>query len=79
MAHHLQAEQVVNNKWVADTPSEFRERLEEVFNLGVVKSAILNLLAAEGASAGGDSDVAAGAEGVGEPDPPKVDERTELS
>lgn len=37
-------EKWVENHWVADTPSEFREKLEEVFNLGVVKSEILNLI-----------------------------------
>jgi hypothetical protein len=33
----------VTNHWVSDTPSEFRTKLGEVFNLGIVKSEILNL------------------------------------
>ena len=33
----------VVNKWVSDTPSEFRKKLAEVFNLGFVKREILNL------------------------------------
>ncbi len=33
----------VSNPWVADTPAEFRERLAEVFNLGVTKSIVINL------------------------------------
>lgn len=33
----------VLNQWVADTPAEFREKLEEAFNLGSIKSKILNL------------------------------------
>ncbi|MEQ9617086.1 MAG: hypothetical protein RLN60_03530 [Phycisphaerales bacterium] len=45
---HLSEERWVNNKWVADTPSEFREKLEEVFNLGDIKSEILNLISADG-------------------------------
>lgn len=34
----------IENKWVSDTPADFREKLKEVFNLGLVKSAILNLV-----------------------------------
>lgn len=34
----------VTNKWVSDTPSEFRAKLSEVFNLGVVKCEILSLV-----------------------------------
>lgn len=33
----------VSNPWVSDTPSEFRKKLAEAFNLGSVKSKILNL------------------------------------
>ncbi len=33
----------VSNRWVSDTPPEFRERLTDAFNLGSVKSEILNL------------------------------------
>jgi hypothetical protein len=35
--------QTVQNYWVADTPSEFRGKLQEVFNLGIVKSEVLSL------------------------------------
>lgn len=31
------------NQWVSDTPSEFRKKLTEAFNLGIVKREILNL------------------------------------
>lgn len=34
----------VTNEWVAETPSEFRAKLVDAFNLGVVKSELLNLL-----------------------------------
>ncbi len=33
----------VTNKWVSDTPSEFREKLTEAFNLSSVKAAVLSL------------------------------------
>jgi hypothetical protein len=36
----------VKNTWVSEEPSEFREKLEQVFNLGIVKSDIMNLLLA---------------------------------
>jgi hypothetical protein len=41
----------VVNKWVSDTPSEFREKLSEAFNLGIVKRVILNLAAANSITA----------------------------
>jgi hypothetical protein len=34
----------IENKWVSNTPAEFRAKLEEIFNLGVIKSEILNLV-----------------------------------
>lgn len=34
----------VTNDWVSDAPAEFRRKLEEVFNLGIVKSEILSLV-----------------------------------
>jgi hypothetical protein len=40
-------EKWVENHWVADTPTEFREKLEEVFNLGNIKSEILNLISSK--------------------------------
>jgi hypothetical protein len=40
----------VVNKWVADTPSEFREKLSEAFNLGIIKREILNLASSTGIS-----------------------------
>jgi hypothetical protein len=33
----------VTNKWVCNTPAEFRKSLLEVFNLGVIKSEVFNL------------------------------------
>jgi hypothetical protein len=36
--------QTVTNKWVSETPSEFRSKLFDVFNLGLVKSEVLNLV-----------------------------------
>ncbi len=33
----------VVNQWVSDTPPEFRTKLSEAFNLGIVKREILNL------------------------------------
>lgn len=40
-------EEMVSNPWVADTPIEFRKKLEEVFNLGIVKSEVFNLISSE--------------------------------
>lgn len=34
----------VTNKWVSETPSEFRNKLSEAFNLGIIKSEVLNLV-----------------------------------
>ncbi len=34
----------ITNKWVCDTPSEFRSRLSDAFNLGTLKSEILSLV-----------------------------------
>jgi hypothetical protein len=31
------------NRWISDTPSEFRKKLTDAFNLGIVKREILNL------------------------------------
>jgi hypothetical protein len=33
----------LDNKWVSETPSEFRKKLSEAFNLGIIKCEILNL------------------------------------
>ena len=43
----------VSNRWVSDTPPEFREKLADAFNLGAVKGEILNL--ASTAKESGDS------------------------
>ncbi|MEM6839918.1 MAG: hypothetical protein AAF609_24160 [Cyanobacteria bacterium P01_C01_bin.120] len=52
----------VTNPWVCDTPGEFRSRLEDVFDLGAVKSEILNLIAVGDAmSAGYETEVTASA------------------
>lgn len=34
----------VTNEWVCDTPAEFRQKLKEAFNLGVIKSEIISLV-----------------------------------
>jgi hypothetical protein len=34
----------VSTQWVSDTPAEFRKKLAEMFNLGLVKREILNLV-----------------------------------
>jgi hypothetical protein len=39
-----QAGQLVENEWVAESPGEFRKRLGKVFNLGVTKAEVLNLV-----------------------------------
>lgn len=41
----------VTNKWVCDTPSEFRDQLRQVFELGTVKSDVLNLVSSNKLSA----------------------------
>jgi hypothetical protein len=33
----------ISNEWVSDTPTEFRRKLAEAFNLGIIKREILNL------------------------------------
>lgn len=38
-----QTGRTVSNKWVADTPPEFRKKLTDAFNLGSIKGEILNL------------------------------------
>ena len=38
-------EKTVSNPWVSDTPSEFEKNLKAVFNDGVIRGQILNLLA----------------------------------
>jgi hypothetical protein len=35
------------NQWVSDTPSEFRKKLTDAFNLGIVKREILNLASSD--------------------------------
>lgn len=39
----LQEREIVN-QWVSDTPTEFRRKLSEILNQGVVKSKVLNLI-----------------------------------
>ncbi len=51
----LDVKPVVNN-WVSDTPSEFRNKLSEAFNLGIVKREILNLAAANSITANNNSE-----------------------
>lgn len=38
-------EQTIENKWVCDTPGEFRRKLQEVLSLGGVKAEVQSLLA----------------------------------
>jgi hypothetical protein len=35
---------MITNQWVSDTPAEFREKLAKAFNLGIIKSTVLNLV-----------------------------------
>lgn len=62
--------QTITNEWVCDTPTEFREKLEKAFNLGTVKSTILNIIA--GSSQGDD-------ELFGSDEPQAVSEMVELT
>jgi hypothetical protein len=43
IGERYQSPKQVVNRWVSDTPSEFRKKLTEAFNLGIVKREILNL------------------------------------
>ena len=67
----------MNNEWVADTPSELREKLEEVFSLGNIKSEILNLVSSEGTQSEVDPEEPQDVEGVAEPDSPPPTEDTD--
>lgn len=40
----MESIRTVNNEWVCDTPAEFRQKLKEALNLGVIKSEIVSLL-----------------------------------
>lgn len=73
----LNEERCVNNEWVADTPGEFRDKLEDVFNLGNIKSAILNLITSDGARNDADSATSDEAEDVASPDSPPPDNEAE--
>jgi hypothetical protein len=46
---NINLNQVVN-RWVSDTPSEFRKNLSDAFNLSIVKREILNLASSTGIS-----------------------------
>jgi len=63
-------EKWVNNPWVSETPSEFRFNLEKVFNLGNIKSEVLNLISSKGAYEDSDSSQPESDEDVGKPDSP---------
>ncbi len=43
-----ESQKLITNKWVSDTPSEFREKLTKAFNLSEVKAAVLNLTSSKG-------------------------------
>ncbi|MCI5165555.1 MAG: hypothetical protein D3903_05535 [Candidatus Electrothrix sp. GM3_4] len=51
-----ETQELITNKWVSDTPSEFREKLTEAFNLSVIKSAVLNLTSSASSEAQPDDD-----------------------
>jgi hypothetical protein len=46
----------VKNDWVAETPLEFREKLQKVFNLGTTKSEIQNLVSGAASPSGSGED-----------------------
>lgn len=73
----LNEEKWVTNEWVADTPGEFRDKLEKVFNLGNIKSEILNLITSNGARNEADSATSDEVEDVVDPDSPPPDEEAE--
>lgn len=56
----MEVDKEVHNKWVSDTPSEFRLKLQEAFNLGSVKSEVTSLIShsppAEDETLGDESD-----------------------
>jgi hypothetical protein len=47
----------VINPWVSDTPPEFRKKLSEAFNLGIVKREILNLTSSNTSIANNNEDL----------------------
>lgn len=47
----------VINPWVSDTPPEFRKKLSEAFNLGIVKREILNLTSSNTSTANNNEDL----------------------
>ncbi len=49
--------EIVTNKWVSDTPSEFRENLADAFNLSGVKAIVLNLTSSKAQSGDDDNEV----------------------
>jgi len=46
----------ITNKWVSDTPSEFRTKLIEIFNLGNVKASLVSLASSTSAIEADDSE-----------------------
>jgi hypothetical protein len=70
-------EEWIENEWVADTPSEFRVKLQDVFNLGNIKSIILNLLSSDDAHSDIGSGTYENVENSAKPESPLSDEETE--
>ena len=70
-------EELIENEWVADTPFEFRVKLHKVFNLGIIKSIILNLISSNDAYNDVGSVTSENVENSANPDPPLSEEETE--
>ena len=62
----------VTNKWVCDTPSEFRSQLKDVINLGTLKSEVLSLVSGT-VSASGTADETEEIENAVASEPDKVE------
>jgi len=74
----LNEEKWVNNEWVVDTPGELREKLEKIFNLGDIKSEILNLISTDVAQNDVDSGTREDVKDASDSDSPPSDEKAEL-
>lgn len=49
---NLSTGQQIQNEWVCDTPTEFRENLKKIINLGSIRSRIVSLLSSPNQSDG---------------------------
>lgn len=70
-------EEWIENEWVADTPVEFRVKLHKIFNLGIIKSIILNLISSDDAHDDVGSVTSESVENSAKQDSPLPDEETE--